>query len=443
MIKRFICLAGCVALLTGCSSVKDVFSSSEEAPLPGERVSILALQKQIEPDNDALNAQGFVAPEAWRNEYWPQAGGYPNHAMQHLALNSGDLKKIWSTDIGAGTSDSLPLTAQPIIIDGRIFALDSESTLTAFSVANGKELWRFDVSDPKEDDPVISGGIAYSQGQLFVTTGYDEILALNPANGALLWRVRIPAPARAAPTAMDGRVFVSTIDNRVIALNAADGQTLWEYVGVGEATGLVGAASPAVSREIVIPAFSSGELFALRVENGAMAWSENLGALGGVGGLTSLSDIRGLPVVDKGIVIAISFGGRIVAIDERTGSRIWQREIGGSETPWVAGNYMFIVSSNNEMIALGRDNGVIRWVTPLPRYEDAKDREDPIFWAGPVMAGGRLIAAGTNGDVIEVSPDSGKIIRTWSAGEAVSIAPIVAGETLYLLGENGNLMAFK
>lgn len=441
--RRILYAASCAALLSGCSSVKDMFSSKDETPLPGTRVSVLELQKQIEPDSAELNAQGFIAPEAWRNDYWPQAGGYPNHAMQHLALNPDSLKKVWAVDIGAGSTKELPLTAQPIIADGRVFALDSESKLVAMSAADGKVLWRYDVSNPKEDDAVISGGLAYSQGVLFATTGYDEVIALRPEDGAQIWRVHVPSPVRAAPTVMESRLFVTTLDNRIIALDAATGQVLWDYAGVGETTGLVGAASPAADREVVVPAFSSGEIFALRVENGAMAWAENLGALTSGGGLGSLTDIRGLPVIDKGIVVAVSFGGRMVAIDERTGARVWQREIGGSETPWVAGNHLFVISSNNEVVALGRDNGVISWVTKLARYEDPGDRKGPIFWTGPVMAGGRLIVAGSTGEVVEIAPQDGKIVRTWDAGQPVSIPPVVAGETLYLLGENGELMAFR
>jgi outer membrane protein assembly factor BamB len=441
--KRFLCAAACAALLTGCSTVKDIFTSEDDKPLPGTRVSVLEIQRQIEPDDATLEAQGFIAPAPWRNEFWPQAGGYPNHAMQNLALNEGPLKKIWSADIGEGATKSLPLTAQPIVIDGQVYTLDSESTLSAFDAATGKLLWRKDVSDPGESDPVISGGIAYSQGQVYVTAGYDEVIALSPADGSLVWRVRIPAPSRAAPTAVDGRVFIATLDNRIIALNAVDGQALWEYAGIGESTGLVGAASPAVSREVVVPAFSSGEIFALRVENGSVAWAENLSALGGAGGLSSLSDIHGLPVVDKGLVIAVSFGGRLVAIDERTGTRVWQREIGGSETPWVVGNHLFMVSTENELVALGRDTGAIRWVLKLPRYEDEEEREDPIFWTGPVLAGGRLIVAGTNGHIVEAAPEDGKIIRTWNAGAPITISPVVAAGVMYLLDDQGNLMAFE
>lgn len=427
--------------LAGCSALG---GDEKDKPLPGERVSILELQKTLEPDSDALTAQGFVAPSPWRNEFWPQAGGYPNHAMQHLVLTEGPLTEQWRVSIGKGSSKALPLTAQPIVIDGRIYALDTNSALSAFAAEDGLKLWTVDVRDPAEDDPVIGGGIAYSRGRLLVTNGYDEVLAVSPEDGSLLWRVAIPAPARAAPTVLDDRVFVVTLDNRVVALSALDGQKLWEFSGVNEGTGLVGAASPAAGRDIIVPAFSSGELFALRIENGSVAWAENLAAYGGVSaGLTSLADIRGLPVIDKGLVIAVSFGGRLVAIDERTGSRVWQRDIGSSETPWVAGNHLFVLSTNNEIVALGRDNGVIRWITPLPRFADEDDREDPLFWTNPVLAGGRLLVAGSNGEMIEVQPETGAVINRFSIGRSVLIAPVIADGTLYLLGDDGTLMAFR
>ena len=51
---------------------------------------------------------------------------------------------------------------------------------------------------------------------------------------------------------------------------------LWSHNGIPETAGLLGGASPAVEGEIVIVAYTSGELFALRVENGRAVWSDNL-----------------------------------------------------------------------------------------------------------------------------------------------------------------------
>ena len=427
-----------VILLAGCSSVGDMFKE-DAPPLEGERISVLELQKTLEPDNIDLEKQGLLAPAPWKNAFWPQAGGYPNHSMQNLDLNSEQLKRQWSSDIGDGSTDELPLTAQPVLVDGLIFALDTDSRLSAFSAENGDRVWSTDVSNPDEDDPVIGGGISYAAGILYITNGFAEVLAVRPPSGEILWRKTTPAPSRAAPTIMDGRLFVPTIDNRLLALNASNGNTLWEYQGISESAGLVGAASPAANRDIVVPVFSSGDIVALRVENGSVAWTDNLSNLRSRGGLASISDIKAMPVIDKGLIFAMSFSGKIAAIEERTGTRIWQREIGGANTPWLAGNHLFVLSSDNQLVALGRENGTIRWVTELEKF----DGSDPIFYAGPLMAGGRLILISTEGKVIEVNPETGDVTTTWDSGQSVNIAPIIAGGTMYVLSENGTLSAYR
>lgn len=438
-IRRLIlsaCLLAPIAL-SACSGDDD------KAPLPGERLSILELQRRLEPDDTALSAQGFVAPQPWKNDFWPQAGGYPNHAMQHLTLNEGPLKKIWSTSIGTGAQKNLPLIAAPIVIDGRIFTLDTENELAAFDALNGKRLWARYVGSEREEDEVITGGVSYSKGQLYVTNGYNELLMLNPQDGKIVWRKKLPSASRAAPTVSDDRVFVTTLDNKLLTLSAVDGSFLWDYSGIGGGAGLVGAASPAASRDIVLPVFSSGEIFALRVENGAAAWGDNLAGIRAASGLSGISDIRALPVIDKGVVIAISFGNRMVALDERTGNRIWQRDIGGAEMPWVAGNSIFVITNDNQLVGMGRDTGLIRWVRPLPEFRNPEKRTGAIYWSGPVLAGNRLIVAGSDGGVLEINPENGDVIRSWGSGLSVSITPVVAADMLYLLGDNGTLAAYK
>lgn len=431
--RSLLALAGILILLGACSDKDD------KPPLEGERISVLELQRTLEPDDPLLEAQGLQMPAEWQNEFWPQVGGYPNHSMQNLALNGGELKKVWSADIGAGGDSEIPLITQPVVFDGVIYTLDAESTLSAFKTEDGKRLWRTEVEADEEDDRVIAGGIAAGTGALYVTNGFNEILAVAPADGKILWRKTMPAVSRAAPTVFEGRVFVSTLDSRLIAMSAADGSVLWEYNGVADDAALVGAASPAANQDIVVPAFSSGEVTALRIENGSIAWSDNLSNVRGLGGLSTISDIRALPVIDKGIVYAISFSGRLVAIDKRTGSRIWQREISGSQTPWMAGNHMFVLSTDNQLIALGRDSGAIRWVTNLPRFDD----DEPIIFVGPVLAGGRLILAGTDGRIVEVSPETGSILREWDSGATVSIQPIVAAGQLFILSNDGTLSAYR
>lgn len=431
------------ALMLGACSTGWFSDDPEAPPLPGERVSILELQKQLQPESESRVIENYSAPSAWSNEYWPQAGGYPNHSMQNLAFTDAAPQRVWSTDIGEG-SKSLPLTAQPVVVGGKIFALDTKSQLSAYNVKNGDRLWSVNVRKASESsDPVITGGIAFSGGVLYVTSGYDELIAVNPEDGKVYWRGKLNAPSRAAPTILDGRVFVTTLSNSVMAFNAKDGTMLWQYEGVPGQAGLLGAASPAAAGNIVVPGFSSGEVMALRVENGSVAWSDNLGGMLRLGGLSGLSDIRGFPVMDKGLVIAISYGGKMAALDERTGERVWQRDIGGSETPWVSGSHIFVITANSEIVALDRETGAIAWVSQLARYKDSKAKTGHISWTGPIMAGGRLLAFSADGRAAEVNPADGKLIRAWQTERPVRIPPIVAGGTLYVLAEDGSLMAYR
>lgn len=440
---KTILLVSTAALLSACSLGSMFGGDKEQTPLEGDRISVLELQKGLQADITSEEIALEITPP-WSNNAWPQAGGYPNHVMNNLNVTNNNYKKIWSADIGSGSSSEIPLTAQPVINGNIIYTLDTSSELAAFDITTGRKLWDIDVSKDDEDDDVISGGISFAHNILYVTNGYDEILAISTEKPDILWRKPLPSPSRAAPTVLGDRVFVSTIDSRLVTLNASNGTGLWEYVGISETTGLLGAASPAANTDIVVPVFSSGEITALRVENGSVAWSDNLANISRLGGgLESLSDIKAMPVIHKGLVIAISFSGKMVAIDQSTGARIWQRDIAGSQMPWISGNLIFVQSSNNELLTVNVPDGRIFWVTQLPRYEDEDDKDDPIRWSGPIMANGNLILAGSNGNLLEINANSGEINRTIRTKKNVQISPIIANNMLFLLSEDGTLSAYQ
>ena len=430
-------------MVTAACSSSSWLGEKEGPPLPGERISVFELEQELESDDIVLNAQGFVVSDPWANYFWPQAGGYPNHAMQHLALGPAPLKKAWQVDIGRGGNDNLPLTAQPVLANDIIYTLDSHSELRAFSTDKGKLLWKKDMRSGRRGEAVISGGIGIGEGRLYVTNGQNIVFALDPESGDVLWRQDVLSPVRAAPTILDGRVYITTLDSTLTVLNAEDGTFLWEHKGLGESAGLLGNASPAADKQIAVVGYSSGEVFALRVENGSIAWSDNLSSVRAITASTRISDIKALPIIDKSLVIVGSYGGRMTAINKRTGNRVWQREISISETPWVAGNHIFTITNGNKLVALSRDKGSYSWVKTLREFVNQEDKIGPVGWTSPVLAGDRLILFNTVGEAVEVDPNNGDILNTWDIGTSVSIAPIVAGETLYVLDDKGNLRAYR
>jgi outer membrane protein assembly factor BamB len=427
--------------LGACDTISSLFDEEDDDPFEGQRVSVLALDPVPEADP---RIQDLIVrlPPPQATIHWPQLGGFPDHAMHHL-LTDGPLEEIWSAGIGEGSSDEFQLAAIPVVANGQIYAMDAEGQVSSFAVADGEELWQIQSVPEDEEEDALGGGLAYYRGRLFVTTGAGDVLALDGAEGKEIWRKRVGAPLRAAPTVSNGRLFTVSNDNKLYALDIDDGHELWTHQGISETARLFGAASPAVAEDIVIAAYSSGEIFALQVENGRTVWSDTLSFAGRVSTLGTLSDINGSPVIDHGQVLALSHAGRLVAIDLRRGNRLWEQELAGTQMPWVAGDFLFVMTVNSEILCLSRRDGRIRWVRPLTRFEDPEDRTGEIFWSGPLLVSDRLIVVSSRGDALSVSPYTGDILGRIEFPDGVELAPIVADGTVYVLTNEGEIVALK
>jgi outer membrane protein assembly factor BamB len=430
--------------LASCDIADTIDSLLPEAPkppLPGKRVSVLNLEQQVRPD-PSIQEVDVRLPQPVVNRDWPEAGGYPSHAMYHLALGE-QVHEAWSRSFGQGNSRSGQVLAAPVIENSRIFTMDAESVVTAFDAGNGRRLWKFDTQPKKANTTTFGGGVAALGNRVYVATGYAEILALDAATGKELWRRAVPDPLHAAPTVADGRVFAVTVQNQLEVLAADDGRILWTHNGLPETAGLLGGSSPAVEGDIVVVAYSSGEVFALRVENGRPLWTDNLASARGLDALTQLADIRGRPVIDHGLVFAISHSGRMVAIDLRTGDRVWEQDIGGTYTPWVAGDYVYVLTNEYSVVCLTRREGKIKWVLDLPRYENQEKKKNPLDWSGPLLASDRLIVLASNGDAISISPYTGKPLGRIVFSDGSYVAPVLANQTLYIVTQGADLIAYR
>jgi outer membrane protein assembly factor BamB len=429
------------ALLLALGPAACDWFGDKKQKLPGERIPVLGIGGGVEPD-PKLAATPVTLPPPAVNPNWPEPGGNPAHAMNHPALPE-KLARAWDTGIGAGSARYTRVMSQPVIAGGRVFAMDGGVQVSALDAASGKTIWQVDLKPEDQRGNAFGGGPSFWNDHLYVATGYAEVLALDPADGKVVWRKNVPAPVHAPPTVADGRIFVVTVDNELNALDAKDGRRLWSHNGIPETAGLLGGASPAVEGEIVIAPYSSGELFALRVENGRAVWSESLAASRNVNAVTGLADIRGRPVVDRGRVFAVSHSGRMAAIDLRSGDRVWEQQIASSHSPWVVADYVFVLANDNTMVCLTRDEGKVRWARELRRYEDEKAKSDPIFWAGPVLGGNRLIALSSLGEAVSVSPYTGEVAGQQTMSGGGHLGPVVADNALYLLSDNANLSAYR
>ena len=435
--RRFAAIAITCSLLAACGD--SWLGDSAPAPLPGKRISVLSQTKslEVEPGGGAI-----VLPAPEHVADWPEVGGYPAHAMYHLSL-SGPVAQVWRTDIGSGADKRRAFLSQPVVAAGRVFAMDAESVVSAFDLKDGQRLWRADTAPEDADSGSFGGGIAYDEGRLFVTSGFGEVLALDEKTGRVIWSKVLSAPSRGAPTARAGRLLLVTIENETFALSAEDGHQLWRHSGISEPAALIGGTSPAVDGNTVLSPYTSGELFALRVENGTVLWTDVVSSIRRTDQVAELTDIRGLPVVDRGRVYVAGNSDVFTAIDLRTGRRVWDRAVGSVQTPWIAGDFIYLVTNRPELVCFDARNGHARWVTSLPEWQDAEEKKDRINWTGPVLASDRLIVASSSGKALAVSPYTGEILSEEELPGGVSIPPIVASDTLIFTTEDGELIAYR
>lgn len=423
-----------VGTLAGCSTVSNFFGGDddEQERLPGERFTVLELEEELEPD-PVLESNQISVPEAWNNQYWPQYAGYPNHAMGHVALGP-DLKNIWNAKIGKGGSETHPLYMPPIVADNLVFTLDSELKISAIDAKSGKVMWgrKLPVKENRAES-ALGGGLAYHAGRIYATSGLTKLFILNPQDGKVIQTIDLPAPARAAPSVLDGKIYVQMLNNSLNVYSAEDFKLVWAYDGFAETTSLLGATAPAVDKDVVVAAFSSGEIIALQNQNGQTLWTDSLASVKSAGSMASIADIKGAVVLDKGLSYALSYNGRMIATDIASGRRVWQRNLGGTQTPWASGNVVYVITGERELVALSRVDGRIHWVTPLGGRT----------WYGPVLAGGRLIAVEAGGQMVEYDPKTGKVIKSTELKSSPASAPVVSGNRLFVLLQNGTLAAYR
>lgn len=440
--KQFSKLCGLALVLLavqGCGMTEKIFNSAPEERMEGERLTVLELQAQLEPD-PALARSEMTLPEMRENRFWPQYGGYPNHAMTHLALNT-ELEQAWRADIGDGGGNERPIFMPPVVADGKVFTLDAGLQVSAFDAETGRRMWRAELPvDEHMQDGALGGGLAYDGGRLYVTAGLNQAFVLTADTGEAVEILSLTAAARSAPAVHDGQLYIQTLDNRITVYNTDDFEQVWGHTGLSETTSLLGSASPAVDRDMMISAFSTGEVVAFRNLNGQTLWMDNLSSLQSSRGISTISDIRAPVVIDRGLAYAISYGGRMAAIDTLTGQRVWQKQLGGTQMPWSAGNVVYVMTSDQQLVALSRVDGGIYWVQPLSR---TFKKDEPLIWHGPVLAGGRLLTVSNHGQVIELDPVQGEILAEWEIRGKAATAPVIADKTLYIVTTGGDLIAYR
>lgn len=393
------------------------------------------------PENQSV---AINLPSASSLAEWTHRGGNVEHTSPHGQLSSAP-QRIWSASIGAGSSRKNRLAASPIVSGGRIFTIDSNSRVVATG-SNGATLWQADLTAPfDKGGDIAGGGLAFGGGTLFAATAYGELIAMDPTTGAVQWRQRLNSPVAGAPSVDGGVVYVSTRDGAGFAVDAKTGEVNWTVNGAPNVASVMASASPAISGRNVIFPFASGDLVAALKLNGTKVWSAPVSGQRLGRGYIGLTDVTGDPVVVGGVIYAGTAAGRTAAIDAGTGSRIWTAVEGALNPPLVVGGSVFVVNDEARLVRLDAATGEVIWSVDMPYFVNEKPKRHKAIHAhyGPVLAGGRIVVASSDGPLRMFDAASGALVQTADIPGGAASAPALAGGVLYVVGANGQLHAFR
>lgn len=433
-------LLACAALaLTACTEKEVLLPGERLAVRPGETGSVLATAAPDvagDPVPIALSAPRRLAD-------WPMRVGNALNDPAHATL-SAEPRRIWTADVGTGDSRRLRITADPVSDGSRLFTLDARSTVAA-TATSGAVLWSRSLVPPTEAETDASGGgLAVVGGTLFVSTGFGELHALDAATGATRWVQALDAPIT-TPKAVGGLVYVVSRDNRAWAIDAGTGRIRWDIPAAPSVAAMATAPAPAVTDRLAIFPYASGEIIAVLRESGLRVWGSSVSGRrrGVVTGF--VGDITGDPVVQGGQVYAGTTSGRLVALDQSSGLVRWTADDGAVSPVVVSGGSVFAVTDRAQLVRLDAATGDAIWRTDLPFYQAARPsrREGVFVHYGPVLAGGRLWVASSDGALRGFDPATGALSARTSVPAGAASRPIAFGDALYVVGRGGDLHAYR
>lgn len=419
--------------LAGCGFI----GGDETPPLPGKRIDVMGGSAALDVDPSLTQPVALPPPVAGLD--WAQQGGNAAHDPA-IGTAPSVLSQLWSADIGEGTAYRQRIPCPPVIVSGTVFTMSARGEVCAFAIKDGTQIWSTPVRPEGSRSFDVGGGVSADAGALYAATGFGEVLRFDPRTGKILWRKPVGSPARSAPTIAEGKLFVSLIDSSIVGLDAEKGDIIWTRQARQVQTSILGLPAPAVSGSVVLAGFASGDLLALNVLSGEVLWSDNLGAIGT--GLSQLSAIVGMPVIHRDRAYAGSLGGLVLSIDLPTGRRLWERDFATDQTPFLAGDWIYQLSSDQQVVCLSSTTGQVKWVHQMQPFKNMKKLRNPIYWWGPIVAGPNLVLVSNHGELATLDAITGTPRNTVKLPAPATAAPVAAEGRVFVTVKTGDLIAF-
>lgn len=432
-----------LGLLLLCSCGEDsenwLGGGDKEVPLPGKRKTLQAERQQLQ--SDGIPGEQVILPEMPANAAWPQAWGNATGVSGNLSFATKP-KLRNSAEIGEGVAFNSPLIPAPVVADGMVYAMDGAGYISAHHVSDiSKVYWKSSVlveeEEGEDEGTLLGGGLAWANQTLFAANDQGVVAAISSNDGHKRWVKELKLPLRSPPRVAGRYVLLLTADNQLIALLQSSGEMVWSHRGMNEVSGKLQDTPPAIRDGVVLASYSSGEIAGLDLATGNPLWTDNLAGNG-----PNSADPATFSTTSPLIAAGLSFAGTsqgLTAFETETGRRLWERRVPVLHAPWLAGNFLFLQTPDNQLLAIRGIDGLMPWIAPLPRREDG----DLLQWQGPMVASGLIWMIQNHGALIAYDPQSGKQRHRVEIPDEVFTAPVIADGAMYLIDGDANLHLVK
>jgi outer membrane protein assembly factor BamB len=434
-----------IAILA-CAMLALTACQEQEFILPGEREEVRSAVEggTVESSGFVNQSRAISLPSQTNNKDWAQAFGTPTNRVSNAALRSNP-QLIWSTPIGVGDGRRQRITAEPVVGGGLVYTLDAAARVSAIA-PNGAVAWTRDLRPTQDGDKdATGGGLAYAAGTLYVSLGYGQLAALDATTGGTRWQQKLEATGSGAPTVSGDLIYLVAGDDTGWAIKTDTGRIEWKVLGTPSISNVLGAPAPALTSKFAVFAFGSGDVVTTFRRGGLRRWEATVAARQSGRAAARIGDVTGSPVISGNTLFAGNHSGRILALAMDTGERIWTADRGAIDPVWPVGGSLFAITERSEIVRLNANDGEIIWKQKLPGFvKDKPKRRSSIFaHYGPILAGSRIITASNDGYLRFFAPEDGSITAQIPVPDGATTAPVVAGNTLYVVSTKGELHAFR
>jgi len=337
-------------------------------------------------------------------------------------------KLVWSNSQSSGvgkTHSRLRLS----LAESLVVTADNKGKIFAFDQKTGALKWQTDTKAK------ITAGPTIAEGRVLVGTENSQLLAYQLADGKFSWKADLTGSVLAAPQGNRGMVFVHTLDGSVVALNADDGRQLWFYSAHLPPVMLRRGSSPALIDNHVIVGFANGRLVALHRMDGQPDWEREIAVSKGRSDIQRMVDISADPVVKNNTVYAVSYQGRLMALNADMGNPLWERDMSSYSGLAVTDRVVFVSDAKGVVWAIDRKSGRELW-----KQTDLTGRH----LSAPAVIGNSVMVGDDDGILHWFAQEDGSWKgRTVVDSKGIEATPIVKDNRVYVLGKGGKMMVYE